>query len=138
MHDGGLEHVAKFYPNATIFMLPRNASSWYQSVRKWGDGRILNAWRINCGFSGAIGDNTQADWENFYNAHTEKIRQFALRNLHITYVEVELGSKDWQQKVEYYTGIDKSCLKHCYPGPPKDPNVDLRTYQRCKSINATL
>jgi hypothetical protein len=136
LHDGGLEHVARFYPNATIFMVPRNATAWYKSVKNWGNGRLLRGWAKRCGFSGSIGDYSQADWESFYNAHTEKIRQFALNNLHLTYVEVELESADSGEIMEYYTGIRKRCLQHCFPGPPKDPNVDLRTYKKCKPVNA--
>ena len=136
LHNGGLEHVAKFHPNATIFMVPRNASSWYKSVKKWGNGRILKGWVKRCGFAGSIGDYSQEDWENFYNAHTEKIRQFALTNLHMTYVEVELESNDTAEAMEYYTGIDKSCLQHCYPGkPPED--VDKKTWTKCQPNNAT-
>jgi len=136
LHNGGLEHVAKFHPNATIFMLPRNATSWYKSAKKWGNSRILKGWVKRCGFSGSIGDYSQEDWETFYISHTEKIRQFALTNLHMTYVEVELESIDAEVAMEYYTGIDKSCLKHCYPGKPKD-DVDIKTWKRCQPNNAT-
>ena len=137
LHDGGLEHVARYYPNSTIFMVPRNASSWYNSVRKWGNGRLLQGWKKRCNFTGSLGDYSQADWESFYHAHTEKIRQFAMNNLHITYVEVELETEDAAETMEYYTGIDRGCLQHCFPGPPKDPNVDLKTYKKCKPMNAT-
>ena len=136
LHDGGLEHVAQHYPNSTIFMVPRNASSWYKSVSRWGNGRLLQGWRKRCNFTGFVGDYSQADWESFYIAHTEKIRQFALNNLHITYVEVELETADAAETMEYYTGIDAGCLQHCYPGPPKDPNVDLKTYKKCKAMNS--
>ena len=135
INDGGLEHIAKYYPNATIFMVLRNASSWYHSVKKWGSGRLFYGWKRRCGFSGSLGNHTQADWEDFYHAHTEKIRQFALKNLHMTYVEVELEMANAGIIMEYYTGIRARCLQHCYPGPPKDPNVNLKTYKKCKPMS---
>ncbi|KAL3802861.1 hypothetical protein HJC23_007638 [Cyclotella cryptica] len=135
INDGGLEHIAKYYPNATIFMVLRNPSSWYKSVTKWGGGRLLHGWKKRCGFSGSLGNHTQADWEDFYRAHTEKIRQFALKNLHMTYVEVELELTNAGEIMEYYTGIRASCLQHCYPGRPRDPNVNLKTYQKCKPVS---
>jgi hypothetical protein len=135
LHDGGLEHVARYYPNATIFMVPRSPSKWYESVRKWGNGRLFHGWKKRCGFSGSAGNYSKADWEDFYHAHTEKIRQFALNNLHITYVEVALEEANSGETMEYYTGIDKSCLQHCFPGKPKDPNVDMKTYQKCKPVS---
>lgn len=137
LNDGGLEHVARYYPNLTIFMVPRNATAWVRSVSQWGGGRLFSGWKKRCGFKGSIGDYSDADWESFYHAHTEKIRQFALKNLHITYVEVELETEDSAEMMEYYTGIDRICLQHCFPGKPKDPNVDMKTYQKCKPVNAT-
>lgn len=134
LHDGGLEHIAKYYPNATIFMLLRSAASWYKSASNWGEGRLLKAFKNRCGFL-PLGNTTQEDWEYFYNAHTEKLRQYALKNLHITYVEVELN-EEAGEIMEVYTGINSTCLMHCYPGPPKDPNVDLKTYTKCQPVVA--
>ena len=72
-------------------------------------------------------------WHTFYLAHTEKIRRFAVEHLQLTYVEVPLDA-DAPSLLEFYTGVPQSCLQHCTPGKPKDPNVNLRTYKKCKPI----
>jgi hypothetical protein len=146
MHDGGLEHIAKFHPNATILLLHRKFDDWYESILKWGGGRLLQIWRNVCGFGGPPhnnSDDTQEEypclktdvtcWRNFYNAHTEKIRRFAVDNPTLTYLEVQLDDAT-PSALESYTGIPSNCFQHCHPGRPKDPNVDLKTYKKCKPI----
>ena len=41
LHDGGLDQIAKHYPTATIFMMPRPTVQWINSVGKWGGGRLF-------------------------------------------------------------------------------------------------
>jgi uncharacterized protein CbrC (UPF0167 family) len=117
IHDGGLDHLYKYYPNATIMLLTREVESWYSSLSKWNEGRLLNAWRQRCKFSGSIGDGSKEDWIDFYHAHTEKIRNFAKDHLSLTYVEMELETAP--SLIEYYTGIKSDCFQHCLPGKKK-------------------
>eukprot|EP00804_Cyclotella_cryptica_P013026 CCRYP_002351-RA/>CCRYP_002351-RA protein AED:0.02 eAED:0.02 QI:104/-1/1/1/-1/1/1/446/933 len=114
VNDGGLEHIYKYYPNATIMLLTREVDSWYSSMTKWNEGRLLKAWRHRCAFRGALGDGSKDDWIDFYHAHTEKIRNFAREHLTMTYVEMEL--EDAPSMIEYYTGVDSECFQHCLPG----------------------
>ena len=114
LHDGGLDHLVEYYPNATLVLMVRNADSWYDSIRKWGKGRILRLWNVTCDFHGPFRTGTKEDWIGFYHAHTEKIRQFAKKHLGVTYVEVELN-KDTPSAMEFYTGVSAKCFRHCYP-----------------------
>ncbi|KAL3773296.1 hypothetical protein ACHAW5_000243 [Stephanodiscus triporus] len=145
LHDGGLEHIFKFYPRATIFMVHRKFEDWYESVSKWGRGRLFHKWRNACGFAGPHSDVlnstdkrcTQEDvtcWRSFYNAHTEKIRRFAIDHPSLTYLELQLDETT-PSALELYTGISLECFQDCHPGKPTDPNVDLKTYKKCKPIS---
>jgi len=72
-------------------------------------------------------------WRAFYDAHAEKVREFARMSPHLTYVEVLLDETA-PSVLESYTGIPANCLQHCHPGKPKDPNVNLKTYRRCQPM----
>ena len=126
VNDGGLEHLYKYYPNATLMLLTREANSWYNSISKWNQGRILTKWQNRCGFHGSIGDGSKEDWIDFYHAHTEKIRRFVKHHLSVTYVEMELEDASL---IEYYTGIDLECFQHCLPGK--------KAGEACKPIGAS-
>ncbi|KAL3800809.1 hypothetical protein HJC23_001646 [Cyclotella cryptica] len=128
IHDGGLEAIAKHYPSSTILLVTRNSTSWYHSIKKWGV--LLHRWKTVCKFDGSHhGEQVQywsdmheseskADyWSNFYNAHTQKIREFALKHLSLTYVEVQLEDPKMGELLEYYTGIPSTCVMDCHPGP---------------------
>ncbi len=119
LHDGGLEHIAKFYPNATLLLVVRDSESWIASFKKWAGGRLLKKWIDTCSFP--LGkpvkreEVTDRDWKDFYEAHTEKVRQFAKKHPHMTYVEVELGVSS-ANMMEFYSGIPRSCFGDCHPG----------------------
>eukprot|EP00571_Detonula_confervacea_P002428 CAMPEP_0172314574 /NCGR_PEP_ID=MMETSP1058-20130122/22862_1 /TAXON_ID=83371 /ORGANISM="Detonula confervacea, Strain CCMP 353" /LENGTH=447 /DNA_ID=CAMNT_0013028471 /DNA_START=208 /DNA_END=1551 /DNA_ORIENTATION=+ len=129
LHDGGLENIAEHYPTGTILLVTRNATSWYRSMSKWGT--IMHRWKKFCGFDGHLhqGDNMdywtnmfesqdkEEYWVNFYHAHTQKIREFAMKHLSMTYVEVELENKKIGQILEKYTKVPPSCIMDCHPGP---------------------
>ncbi|KAL7552241.1 hypothetical protein ACHAWF_015464 [Thalassiosira exigua] len=128
VHAGGLEQIAKHYPNATILLVTRNSTSWHRSMSKWGS--ILHRWKKFCGFDAQLhsGDNmdywgdlwdslsAQNYWATFYEAHTQKIREFAMKHLSMTYVEAELNA-EMGDILEKYTGVSPSCVMDCHPGP---------------------
>jgi hypothetical protein len=130
LHDGGLENIAKHYPEGTIMLVTRNATKWFNSFESWGS--ILSKWgRRSCGFDGSLdgeGMKYWADlyhsknskrqyWIDFYEAHTQKVRDFALKHLSLTYVEVELENDKMAEQLELYTGVKQSCVQVCHPGP---------------------
>ena len=131
MHNGGLENIAKHYPNSTILMVTRNATNWARSIKKWGN--LLHRWKKICGFDGRFrsSDHSIAYWDDlheeaetyeeywvqFYHAHTQKIREFAMEHLTMTYVEAELEDPDMAEKMERYTTISRECIMDCHPGP---------------------
>ena len=130
VHDGGLENIAKHYPEGTIMLVTRNATKWFNSFDGWGG--ILKAWgQRSCGFDGSLegegmeywndlymsNRSKRQYWLDFYEAHTQKIREFALKHLSLTYVEVELENDKMAEQLELYTGIKQSCVQVCHPGP---------------------
>ena len=141
LHDGGLEHVARHHPDSTMILIRRDFDSWYDSVKRWGRGRLLGRWRKKCGFRGRSDAGKEEDcahedeacWRSFYEGHTEKIRRFALDHLDMTYIEVGLDERT-AGSLERYTGIRSGCFEHCRPGKPADPKVDPKTYKRCKPV----
>ncbi len=73
-------------------------------------------------------------WIDFYNAHTQKIREFAMNNPSLTYVEVELEDENMAKKLENYTGVPSTCVMDCHPGPKwvrEHPNAT----RRCVPVN---
>lgn len=132
VHDGGLENIAKHYPNATILLVIRDAKSWYNSMKGWGS--ILVRLKKFCGFDGKLHDGENMEywrnmydslpkrreeeyWVNFYHSHTQKIREFAMSHLSMTYVEVELENKDIGTILQKYTKVSPECVMNCHPGP---------------------
>ena len=130
LHDGGLENIAKHYPEGTIMLVTRNATKWFNSFEGWGG--ILKAWgQRSCGFDGSLegegmeywndlymsNRSKRKYWLDFYEAHTQKIREFALKHLSLTYVEVELENDKMAEQLELYTGVKQSCVQVCHPGP---------------------
>lgn len=140
IHDGGLENIAKYYPNATIVMMPREFDAWYGSIRSWGEGRLLKSWRRECGMTGSTGSCSPEDepcWRDFYHAHTEKVREFVARHPHLTYIEVLLD-KSGPSMLERYTGIPATCMQHCRPvGRKQIENMtadEVRKHKKCKPL----
>jgi hypothetical protein len=143
LHDGGLENIVRHYPNATILLVTRDAASWYHSMVKWGG--IMGRWKKYCGFDGHLhtttttnSDNSTNDmeywknmyneiglskekeeiyWINFYNAHTQKIREFVLQHLSLTYIEVEIENPNIGSILQHYTKVSPECVLYCHPGP---------------------
>lgn len=131
VHDGGLENIAKHYPNATILLVTRDATKWYKSLKSWGSIVV----RLNkyCGFDGELHDGENMEywrnmynslpkskvdyWVNFYHANTQKIREFAMNHLSMTYVEVELENKNFGMILQKYTKVSPECVMYCHPGP---------------------
>ena len=119
IHNGGLEYLHSYYPNATWVVFVRNGDDWYDSMKRWGNGSLLKQWKNRCDFPGGTNSITsEQDWINFYARHTEKIRQFALEHSSLNYIEVELESA--HTTLEKYTGIESKCWRHCLPGRTDD------------------
>ena len=128
LHDGGLEGIAKYYPYSTILLVTRNATSWHKSIKKWGT--LLHRWGKVCKFDGSYhgeqvqhwnnlyqSESKEQYWADFYNAHTQKIREFVMNHPSLTYVEVQLEDPKMGEILEYYTGIPSTCVMDCHPGP---------------------
>ena len=119
IHNGGLEYLYSYYPNATWVLFVRNGDDWYDSMKRWGNGSLLKQWKNRCDFpSGTNSTTSEEDWIDFYARHTEKIREFVLKYSSLNYIEVDLESA--HTTLEKYTGIESKCWRHCLPGRTDD------------------
>ena len=137
LHDGGLENIVKHYPEGTIILVTRNSTKWAKSITGW-NGKIMALWaEESCHFDGSslegegmeywnhlftsypgkVSRKKVGYWTEFYEAHTQKIREFAMKHLSLTYVEVELENDKMAEQLEYYTGVTQKCVQVCHPGP---------------------
>ncbi|KAL9180190.1 hypothetical protein ACHAXT_008160 [Thalassiosira profunda] len=144
MHDGGLKHIARHYPNATLILMTRDVGDWYRSIKNWNKGYLLGKWIRLCKFGT---DRRDEYWKDFYRAHTEKIRQFAKTHLSMNYIEVELNNETTAPLLEKYTGISEDCFTNCRPvpgqpacpsrAPSKEHRLAISTKNITVSVNAT-
>ena len=74
----------------------------------------MKGWVSKCRFGSRTEDEEY--WTNFYNAHTQKIREFATNHLSMAFVELELEGENMGELLEYFTGVPSSCLMDCHPG----------------------
>ena len=124
-----LDAVWDAYPTATLLLIRRNATAWYQSAHS-KRASFIQSWANSC----SIMPNTtdEKEWVDFYNNHTEKVRAFAKSRqpLGLTYVEVELESPDTGNILEEQVGIPKSCWKHCLSSFTQEECKDLQQQQQ--------
>ncbi|CAB9512470.1 unknown protein [Seminavis robusta] len=117
--DGGLEAMYKDHPYATILHTTRDSKKWYGSARKWAN--ILGRWKDNCrGFPNAtVADETA--WTDFYDWHTEHVRQFAKTHPTMTYVEIKIEDEGKTQKtLDDNFGFSRTCWGHSNVNPHKE------------------
>jgi hypothetical protein len=121
----GLENIAKYYPTATILHFPRNATQWVESSSHWN--HLLSRYDTFCGGFPEIlhkdvelstmGEYTpkhpatsEAEWATWYEAYTQRIRDFARDHPSLTYVESPLEDINGTAKLlEELTGVSDSC-----------------------------
>ena len=81
-------------------------------------------------------------WIEFYEAHTQKIREFALKHLSLTYVEVELENDKLAEHLELYTGVKQSCVQVCHPGDDwirkHDTTSTFNHHIICNAVNMEI
>lgn len=118
-----LDAIWDAYPYATLLLVKRNATAWFNSANSRRAG-FIHLWATACG----IMPNTteEAEWVDFYNAHVKKVRAFAAsRQPRLTYVELELESPDTGRLLEESIGLPRTCWKHC---------PSSFTQQECKDL----
>jgi hypothetical protein len=115
----GLEAIYNHYPNSTIMLVHRNSTAWAKSVFTWNN------------LAGRLGDcpgfpvtpyrqrrqtyDHLQEWIDFYDQHTESIRQFAKTHPSLTYVEAALEQDETASYLQSQTGIDADCWRKCKP-----------------------
>jgi hypothetical protein len=109
-----LDAIYDSYPNATFVMVVRNTSSWFNSMESWGEGSLLKRW-AGCNTTGFGWTMEREKIEQFYDWHTENIRQFARNHPSINYIEVELESPETGRILEEKIGIPSKCWAKCTP-----------------------
>jgi hypothetical protein len=110
-----LDQIYRHYPNITFIMVVRNTAQWYKSLESWGEGSLLNRWKL-CNTTNLPGvDATEQDFMQFYDWHTDRIRKFVSDKPSIRYIEVQLESKDTGAILEREVGIPSRCWAKCTP-----------------------
>jgi hypothetical protein len=118
----GLEALYDAYPNATLLFIERDLESWYQSASNWG--KMFLKWKRACRstfFPNIPADKPirNEDFRQFYQWHTQHIRQFALDHPSMTYLEpplnMSLSSAGVGNWLEEHIGIEASCWGNCRP-----------------------
>lgn len=129
----GLENIAKYYPTATIVHFPRNATQWVESSLHWN--HLLSRYDTFCGgfpeirkkddanhnleapppllhgeYTPKQPGTTEPEWTAWYEAYTQRIRDFARQHPSLTYVESPLEDiNGTAQLLHELTGIPESC-----------------------------
>jgi len=109
-----LEEIHEHYPNSTFILNLRNIDAWMNSMRTF-----------NAAYSGILPKynkvtlceisekkSTDEQYRDYYNAQTDRIRDFIKKYPSHTLVEVQIDSNDAGVIMENNFGIDKSCWKH--------------------------
>ncbi|KAL7574904.1 hypothetical protein ACA910_010734 [Epithemia clementina (nom. ined.)] len=110
-----LESIYQYYPQATIILIVRNTTTWYRSMKDWGDGSLLDRWRP-CNATGFPPFSASArDFKTFYEWHTDNLRKFAALHSSINYIELELESTENGKILEDKVGIPAHCWSKCTP-----------------------
>jgi len=112
----GLDDIVKDYPQATIMLVVRNTTNWVHST-KWWNGIRPNMERFCSGFPNV--SSTDQDWADFYESHSQSIRDFVQIHPSLTYVEVSLESSSTASYLENRVGIPASCWKDSKPPDPR-------------------
>jgi hypothetical protein len=118
-----LEALYYAYPNATFLLIQRDLEEWYQSAKSWG--KMFYKWKKHCRDSffpnkTAVGQTIRnQDFKQFYQWHTEHIRQFAREHPDMTYLEppnnLKLSSQKISSWLEEHIGISAQCWGKCQP-----------------------
>ena len=110
-----LEAIYKHYPEATIINVIRDAGSWFRSMKVWGNGSLLKRWMI-CDIPGMPRWHaTEQEFLDFYEWHSENIRQFAQAHPSLTFLEITLESPHAGPILENTIGIPSTCWGKCSP-----------------------
>lgn len=108
-----LEELYKSYPKATFLLVIRNTTAWMKSISRFNG--LRNRWGRRCPGFPSYGTSDE-ELMNFYDQHTERIRQFAKSHPSITYVEVpSLEAADTARLLEEQIGIDAHCWEDFKP-----------------------
>ena len=106
----GLDHFAKWYPNATILLVKRQSWAWRESIQKWKGGNLLKKWLACDKFPRKNANDTAI--EAFYEEHAQRIRDFARSHPSLTYIEIQLEDDNVAEQLEGSIGVNASCWGH--------------------------
>ena len=115
MH-GGLEAFYESNPNGTIMNVLRDPKQWYTSAMNWR--KLPERMSKQCKGFPAPGSSPEA-WRDFYEWHTQHVRDFATAHPSLTYVEVSLEADNTGKLLQDKTGIPEKCWGDCNPDRSK-------------------
>ena len=108
----GLKAIYQHYPNSTILLMTKNATSWYYRFKR-GNLRVKLQ---NCNITTSSGyfpsraANDQ-EWLDFYEWHKEHVRSFARDHPSLTYLEYNVEDPNVAANLQDDTGVRASCWK---------------------------
>mmetsp|Transcript_11659 Transcript_11659/g.25598 ORF Transcript_11659/g.25598 Transcript_11659/m.25598 type:complete len:387 (-) Transcript_11659:138-1298(-) len=122
----GLENISKFYPNATILYVKREAESWYKSASMWGDLiKRIGPQKCSDKKRQFFPKNYQTPrrkeretvqhkkvWLKFYEDYSNRIRSFAKQHPSLTYIDISLEGQNTGALLEEQIGIPQICWGH--------------------------
>ena len=130
-----LDEIHAAYPNATFVLNTRPVDRWIESISKWNGDETrseqgyLRQVLTKCNFAGfpsGVG-GTDEEMREFYNGHSERIREFVRKNPSHTLVEIDIEEDGAAAAMEAAFGISSICWKQHNPslqgqGKDHDPS----------------
>ena len=113
VHD--LQGLLDSTPSPTFMLFTRDSALWANELH--ASNNLMGRLSIVCGDFGfpktpfLTSDRTAADvqkWADFYDAHTESLREFAAANPSLTYIEIDMDDEP-AERLEIDIGIPSSC-----------------------------
>jgi Sulfotransferase domain len=121
-----LRSMIDAYPNLTVVLVVRNATSWYNSLKTWGvkqNNPLLKRF-TRCNSTdwplyNPHDNTTQQQMQDFYEWHNEQVRKtvrsYTANSTFPRLVEVQLESTDTGRILEHQIGIPSACWGDCSP-----------------------
>jgi hypothetical protein len=105
----GLEEIHRWYPNSTLMLAIRDTKTWQKTASEWYG--LTERWK-DCGLLGFTNTSAKAV-QDFYEWHTEQVREFARNHPSMTFIEVALEDPNTPLILEKWTGVPASCFAKC-------------------------
>jgi hypothetical protein len=115
----GLKSLYKSSPSMTIVLAKRDSREWVTSIHTRQNllGRLVSECGPEAGFpqsplsKSERSESDLQEWIDFYENHSESIRQFAQAHPSILFVEFDVDHANGAKQLEEHFGISQTCWK---------------------------